>query len=220
MDGRNEAAGIARLNTIVAAADAGEAGLIAKGRKPSSTHQRGWVYNGAGLWFSDRVAEAPVTLATLLANADSGSEITFTGVIAGMEYRLGVDRDEDGFSDRDELDAGSDPGDPNSTPASVSAPGLASPSAPGLHLLGRNPARDRTQVAFSVTRQGAAQLSVYDIRGRLVKTLFNEANHEVGDFETGWDLRNTHGSAVSNGVYFLRLSDLQGSAISRVVVLR
>jgi hypothetical protein len=31
--------------------------------------------------------------------------------------RVGVDRDEDGFFDRDELDAGSDPADPSSTPS-------------------------------------------------------------------------------------------------------
>jgi hypothetical protein len=29
---------------------------------------------------------------------------------------MGVDRDEDGFFDRDEIDGGSDPADPGSTP--------------------------------------------------------------------------------------------------------
>jgi hypothetical protein len=37
----------------------------------------------------------------------------------GNGLRAGIDRDEDGYFDRDELDAGSDPADPNSTPATI-----------------------------------------------------------------------------------------------------
>ena len=37
----------------------------------------------------------------------------------GSGMRAGIDRDEDGFLDRDELDAGSDPADPLSTPLTI-----------------------------------------------------------------------------------------------------
>jgi hypothetical protein len=37
-------------------------------------------------------------------------------VPSGSEVRIGVDRDEDGIFDRDELDDGTDPADPNSPP--------------------------------------------------------------------------------------------------------
>ena len=56
---------------------------------------------------------------TLLALAGPGAELTFTAVPPGSEVRIGVDRDEDGFFDRDELDAGSNPADPVSTPNNV-----------------------------------------------------------------------------------------------------
>ncbi len=55
----------------------------------------------------------------MLAVAGAGAEVTFTLVPAGSESRIGVDRDEDGFFDRDELDAGSNPADPASTPDNV-----------------------------------------------------------------------------------------------------
>jgi len=51
--------------------------------------------------------------------AGPGAELTFTAVPSGSEVRIGVDRDEDGFFDRDELDAGSNPADPVSTPENV-----------------------------------------------------------------------------------------------------
>jgi hypothetical protein len=48
--------------------------------------------------------------------ATPGQALTYTCVPPGEGERIGVDRDEDGFLDRDELDAGSDPADPASTP--------------------------------------------------------------------------------------------------------
>ena len=55
----------------------------------------------------------------LLSSAGPGSELVFTVVPLGSEVRIGVDRDEDGHFDRDEIDAGSDPADPASTPDNV-----------------------------------------------------------------------------------------------------
>jgi len=52
----------------------------------------------------------------MLALAGPGTPLTFTAVPVGSAVRIGVDRDQDGFFDRDELDAGTDPADPGSTP--------------------------------------------------------------------------------------------------------
>ena len=67
----------------------------------------------AGQFRSDRASEALLTDAQLRAlAATAGQELTYTCVPPGTGTRIGVDRDEDGFFDRDELDAGSDPADP------------------------------------------------------------------------------------------------------------
>jgi hypothetical protein len=42
--------------------------------------------------------------------------VTYTCAPPGSGERIGIDRDEDGYLDGDELDAGSDPADPDSTP--------------------------------------------------------------------------------------------------------
>ena len=50
--------------------------------------------------------------------ATPGQEVTYTCVPPGSGTRVGIDRDEDGFLDQDEVLGGSDPADP------VSIPGL------------------------------------------------------------------------------------------------
>src|SRR6185436_5772038 len=86
--------------------------LIAKSSQAGS--ERGWFYDrSAGLFQSDRRNES-VSAEGLIALADAGSEITFTLVAQGTGQRLGIDRDSDGVYDSDELDAGTNPADPQS----------------------------------------------------------------------------------------------------------
>ena len=74
-----------------------------------------------GHFIMDRAAEEGLDLAELREIARRpGHELTFTCVPPGSGLRTGLDRDEDGHYDRDELDAGSDPADPASVPAGVS----------------------------------------------------------------------------------------------------
>src|SRR5262249_38036739 len=56
------------------------------------------------------------TATALRLSAAAGGEITFTVVPTTTAGRIGIDRDEDGYYDRDELDLGSDPADASSIP--------------------------------------------------------------------------------------------------------
>jgi len=116
----------ARINQFVTIAGAPNGlGLIVKGRVGGEV--RGWMFV-AGSFRSDRLDEANLTPAALLALAASGSELTYTLVPQGSQTRLGIDRDLDGFFDRDEVDAGSDPADANSVPGACV--GDISPAVP------------------------------------------------------------------------------------------
>ena len=101
---------------LVSVAGSPELELIVKGIFFGET--RGLRMLPGGVFQSDRASQT-VTLLDLINAAGPGSELTFTLVPAGSGERLGVDRDEDGFLDRDELDAGSNPADPISTPDNV-----------------------------------------------------------------------------------------------------
>jgi YVTN family beta-propeller protein len=113
---------LALIDQLLSFADAGKVGVIAKGL--AGGLPRGWRYDGAGAWQSDRAAE-DTTTAALKAGAGPGTEVTFTVVPKLSQTRLGIDRDLDGYLDRDELDAGSDPADPFVLPGVWANLGLA-----------------------------------------------------------------------------------------------
>jgi len=110
------------LETLQAEALAARIDLVAKGIRGGEA--RGWVWTALDTFQSDRVGES-IDIDTLRLDAATGAEITFTAVPEGSGARAGIDRDEDGFLDREELDACSDPADA----ASVPTPGGCSPVA-------------------------------------------------------------------------------------------
>jgi YVTN family beta-propeller protein len=112
----------AKLTAMYSLAETFKVGLVAKGRQDGI--QRGYAYLGGGEFRSDRVAETIYDV-DLVAGAAPGSELTFTVVPFGSQTRIGIDRDLDGYYDRDELDACSDPADPTIVPG-----------GPGSGLLG------------------------------------------------------------------------------------
>lgn len=108
------------IDAMVALAESEVVGLVVKAR-PQGV-QRGWMYVGAGLFQSDIETET-ITDKSLRAQAAIGNEITYTVVAKGMETRLGVDRDEDGYFDRDEVVNAWNPDDPASPPPPPACPG-------------------------------------------------------------------------------------------------
>jgi YVTN family beta-propeller protein len=107
-----------RIDLLAARAAAGECDLIARGTVGGE--QRGWYRLPSGLFQGDRALEAPLADGALRALAATpGQELTYTCVPPGAGLRAGVDRDEDGFFDGDERDAGTDPADATSSPGSA-----------------------------------------------------------------------------------------------------
>lgn len=115
-----------RINAMIALADAGKVGVVARGRLNSAVSQRGWKYDGSGQWRSDRSSEPLLSTVALLGQASPSTPITFMVVPLGTQDRLGVDADCDLFLDADELSVCSDPANPAirpGTPLCVDADG-------------------------------------------------------------------------------------------------
>ena len=60
-------------------------------------------------------------------------------------------------------------------------------------------------ISFSLPSAGEARLEVYNVQGRLVKTLV-EGQLEAGVHQVVWDGTDASGSQVATGVYMYRLT--------------
>lgn len=81
-----------------------------------------------------------------------------------------------------------------------------------------NPARGRMDLSFNLPRAIATRLDIYDSSGRRVRQ-FEVAAH-AGSQSVAWDGRNDHGVVAPIGLYFARLSSLEWSATTRLMLLR
>lgn len=84
------------LAQIIQIADSPHVELVAK--RGGSISRRGYLYQGAQQWRSDREGET-ISQGALLVSADTSHPVTFTLVVAGTGERLGIDRDLDGTLD-------------------------------------------------------------------------------------------------------------------------
>jgi YVTN family beta-propeller protein len=212
----NEAQAVARLDTLRAQWQAGHCEVVAKGRVAG--RPRGWWYQGNDTWMSDRGGES-IQTTNLRALGGPGSEVTVLGVPPGLGRRMGVDRDRDSYLDFDELLAGSDPGNPASTPLNVGVPGRGA-SASDFRALRPNPFRSATEVTFALVRAGRVDCVIHDVLGRRVRSLAEGVQLAAGPQSLRWDGRRDDGGEVSGGVYFVRLSTPDGSWTRPVVRVR
>jgi len=138
-----------RVDLLEARAALGECDVVVKGIKDGLA--RGWVRLANGTFASDRIAEPALSEAQMRGVATAaGQDLTFSCVPPGSGNRIGIDRDEDGFLDRDELDDGKDPADPASFPGS--APMLVSTKS--LTLKDGTPSTKR-KISFQATTKDA-----------------------------------------------------------------
>jgi hypothetical protein len=165
---------------------------------------RGYVYTG-GFFRSDRASEPLLSANALRAMAGAGSELTYTGVPRACGTRMGVDRDDDTYYDRTEIDAGSDPADPLSTPETVDVGPRDGVNLPQLLASFPNPATAAgATVVFDMPAREPVRLRLYDVSGRLVRTLL-DAPAGPGRVQAPWDGADDHGARVASGRYYYRL---------------
>ncbi len=87
-----------------------------------------------------------------------------------------------------------------------------------------NPFNPTTQIGFRIPPGGRSEfgmvdLTIYDITGRLVKTLVNE-NRAAGNYSVQWDGTNQFGQQVGSGVYFYRLETVGYTATRKMLLVR
>lgn len=90
-----------------------------------------------------------------------------------------------------------------------------------------NPFTDMTNISYRLVPSGAegtpdsahVSLRVYDITGRLIKTLVDE-QQEPGDHSVRWEGKDGCGRILPCGVYFCKLRTSRFTAVSKMVLIR
>ena len=82
-----------------------------------------------------------------------------------------------------------------------------------------NPFNPGTTIQFSVLRRSPVTLTVFDLLGRKVRTLFNQTENP-GTFNIPWDGKGEDGAPVISGVYLIRLSVGNQTKVQKALVLK
>jgi hypothetical protein len=102
------------------------------------------------------------------------------------------------------------------TPSGIAA---ASPSKASLGHNYPNPFNPSTTIPFSLTVESHVNLRIYDVTGRMVRTLLNE-RRPAGYQQARWDGRDNNGTMVPSGIYFAGLKADGYNAAQKMLLLK
>jgi hypothetical protein len=94
----------------------------------------------------------------------------------------------------------------------VNVPGMALSNYP-------NPFNPNTTVQFELKAAGETTLSVYNIKGQVVKTLINQSMPS-GAHKINWDGRDNHDTPCSSGIYYLRLDNEHRTQLRKMLLIK
>ena len=88
-----------------------------------------------------------------------------------------------------------------------------------LHQNYPNPFNPTTTIPFDIVKSDRVNLSVYNIKGEMVRTLVN-SNLNPGSYEVRWDGRSESGINMSAGMYFIELKGTNFRETNKMIYLK
>ncbi|HOD54133.1 MAG TPA: FlgD immunoglobulin-like domain containing protein [Candidatus Cloacimonadota bacterium] len=82
-----------------------------------------------------------------------------------------------------------------------------------------NPFNPTTKISFNLKNAENANLSIYNVKGQLVKTLVN-GHVNAGSHEVVWNGVDNNNNNVGSGVYFYRLSTPTSNEVKKMVLMK
>jgi hypothetical protein len=93
-------------------------------------------------------------------------------------------------------------------------PGELQPLEFGLNQVYPNPFNGKAVIRYGLAKSGDANLSIYDLSGRLVRTLAR-GHRNAGYYEAVWDATN-----LPAGMFIVRLQSGEFSAVQKAVLVK
>jgi len=117
-----------------------------------------------------------------------------------------------------------DPANPNLdipvlvTPSANEDPNLV-PFTTALDKNYPNPFNPETTIRFSTKEAGQVRLSIYNLKGQLIRNLVDE-NKAAGQHRVIWNGKDDRGSNVASGIYFYRMDATNYSATKKMMLMK
>ncbi len=95
------------------------------------------------------------------------------------------------------------------------------PDIYGLHQNYPNPFNPSTEISFMLKKDCIGELSIYNIKGKMVRTLFS--NRSIPQDELIiyiWNGKDETGKEVSSGVYYYKLMTSKGDFVRKMILLK
>jgi hypothetical protein len=88
-----------------------------------------------------------------------------------------------------------------------------------LRVASPNPFRSATMINYNLARPGTVRMAIYDLSGRLIRTLVAEGV-PAGPGQVEWDGKDNAGRQVASGAYECRLDTDSGAVVWPIIRLR
>jgi hypothetical protein len=104
-------------------------------------------------------------------------------------------------------------------PSSIPNDGIATPEKFRLYTNFPNPFNPTTTISFEIPETVEVSLKIYDITGKLVKTLMND-EIEAGYHSVVWDGTDENGQAMASGLYFYHIESEKFNHTKQCLLLK
>lgn len=108
---------------------------------------------------------------------------------------------------------------PGASNSVASAAPVAGPGAARLRSVSPNPCNPRTAITYELATDGPATLELYDVAGRLVRSLAHGVQ-PAGRHQVTWDGRDDGGREAPSGTYLVRLRAGGSTALQKLMLVR
>ena len=88
-----------------------------------------------------------------------------------------------------------------------------------LHQNYPNPFNPVTNIAYELPRDGKVRIEIYSVLGERIATLVDR-QQQAGRYRVNWNALNDHGSRVSSGVYFYKITTPEFSDVKKMILLK
>ncbi len=82
-----------------------------------------------------------------------------------------------------------------------------------------NPVCNRTWITYTIPREINVSLSIYDVTGKLIRTLVDGERRE-GSYTVAWDGTDISGKYAASGIYLYRLETVEFTDTKKLILLR